>query len=295
MTSRRPAEPTVAKAPTPVDMGRRRFFRAFAGELINTAATVAGAAQALQQASAEAASVILNPEGAARLLGPPGDDASGTPGAAVGGDRPERVPDAVPRGCRHPLPHRPAPSPGRPRRVPVPVGRGGGLRDPRDDRARRAGDRPGRRDRARDERRVAGGWPALRPQGDVARRSERADQRPAHGGQPALGGRARPGPLYRARRAVGGRLRDRAGDARGSRRDRLRGHHRPRPPGGLRAGDPADRRTTARSASSPIATPDPWPAASTGPRWASSRPPTMPIGRSTSGSTRPGRTSRAPG
>ena len=82
------AEPEVAKAPTPVDMGRRRFFRAFAGELINTAATVAGAAQALQQASAEAASVILNPEGSARLLGPPGDDASGTPGAAVGGAGP---------------------------------------------------------------------------------------------------------------------------------------------------------------------------------------------------------------
>ena len=82
------AEPNVAKAPTPVDLGRRRFFRAFAGELINTAATVAGAAQALQQASAEAASVILNPEGAARLLGPPGDDASGTPGAAVGGAGP---------------------------------------------------------------------------------------------------------------------------------------------------------------------------------------------------------------
>ncbi|MEP6638698.1 MAG: S-methyl-5-thioribose-1-phosphate isomerase [Chloroflexota bacterium] len=65
-----------------VDLGRRRFFRAFAGELINTAATVAGAAQALQQASAEAASVILNPAGAERLLGPAGNDATGTPGAA---------------------------------------------------------------------------------------------------------------------------------------------------------------------------------------------------------------------
>jgi methylthioribose-1-phosphate isomerase len=73
-----------AGAPTPVDLGRRRFFRQFAGELIHTAATVAGAAQALQQASAEAASVILNPEGAARLLGPAGDDTSGTPGAAGG-------------------------------------------------------------------------------------------------------------------------------------------------------------------------------------------------------------------
>lgn len=77
-----PDVPTAAPGPA-VDLGRRRFFRAFAGELINTAATVAGAAQALQQASAEAASAILNPDGAARLLGPAGDDATGTPGAAT--------------------------------------------------------------------------------------------------------------------------------------------------------------------------------------------------------------------
>ena len=57
--------PPVAPAPPAADMGRRRFFRAFAGEMIQTAATVAGAAQALQQASAEAAGIILNPEAAA--------------------------------------------------------------------------------------------------------------------------------------------------------------------------------------------------------------------------------------
>lgn len=56
------AQPERAES---ADLGRRRFFRAFAGELINTAATVAGAAQALQRASAEAASVILNPNEAA--------------------------------------------------------------------------------------------------------------------------------------------------------------------------------------------------------------------------------------
>lgn len=44
-----------------VSLARRRFFRQFAGELIQTAATVAGAAQALQRASAEAASAILDP------------------------------------------------------------------------------------------------------------------------------------------------------------------------------------------------------------------------------------------
>ena len=64
-----PAAPAPLPAGTGVDLGRRRFFRAFAGELINTAATVAGAAQALQQASAEAAGAILNPEGAAARLG----------------------------------------------------------------------------------------------------------------------------------------------------------------------------------------------------------------------------------
>ena len=65
-------------------MGRRRFFRAFAGELIQTAATMAGAAQALQQASADAASAILNPEGAAGLLGPAGDATIQTPSGPTG-------------------------------------------------------------------------------------------------------------------------------------------------------------------------------------------------------------------
>jgi methylthioribose-1-phosphate isomerase len=44
------------------DVGRRRFFRQFAGELINGAASVAGAAQVLQRMSAEAAGAILEPE-----------------------------------------------------------------------------------------------------------------------------------------------------------------------------------------------------------------------------------------
>jgi len=48
-----------------VSLARRRFFRQFAGELIQTAATVAGAAQALQRASAEAAGAILYPASAA--------------------------------------------------------------------------------------------------------------------------------------------------------------------------------------------------------------------------------------
>ncbi len=51
---------------------------------IQTAVTLAGAAQALQQVSAQAAGAILNPAGAAELLGPAGDDPAGTPGATTG-------------------------------------------------------------------------------------------------------------------------------------------------------------------------------------------------------------------
>jgi len=52
-----------------VDLGRRRFFRQFAGDIIQTAATMAGAAQALQRASAEAAGALLDPDGGGALAG----------------------------------------------------------------------------------------------------------------------------------------------------------------------------------------------------------------------------------
>ena len=61
-TDVRPDEPAPE---TPVgdgaDLGRRRFFRQFAGELFHGAAGVVGAAQALQRVSAEAAAGILDP------------------------------------------------------------------------------------------------------------------------------------------------------------------------------------------------------------------------------------------
>jgi methylthioribose-1-phosphate isomerase len=80
-----PASAGTPAAATPgVDLGRRGFFRAFAGELIQTAATVAGAAQALQRASAEAASAILDPASAAGLLGVADDDAARVPAAPRG-------------------------------------------------------------------------------------------------------------------------------------------------------------------------------------------------------------------
>jgi methylthioribose-1-phosphate isomerase len=55
-----PTQPT----PDPgsgADLGRRRFFRQFAGDIANTAATVVGAAQALQRTSAELAGALLDP------------------------------------------------------------------------------------------------------------------------------------------------------------------------------------------------------------------------------------------
>lgn len=62
-----------------VDLGRRRFFRQFAGELVNTAASMVGAAQAIQRTSAEMASAILDP---ARQL--EAEDASASGADAAG-------------------------------------------------------------------------------------------------------------------------------------------------------------------------------------------------------------------
>ena len=57
-----PAPEPAAPAPDGgADLGRRRFFRQFAGEIATTAATVMGAAQALQRTSAELAGAILDP------------------------------------------------------------------------------------------------------------------------------------------------------------------------------------------------------------------------------------------
>ena len=67
---------TDADAPSPTppgsgaDLARRRFFRQFAGDVVQGAATVFGAAQALQRASAEAASAILDPAAYAQTQPP---------------------------------------------------------------------------------------------------------------------------------------------------------------------------------------------------------------------------------
>ena len=84
-TAAAPPASTAAAPPASADLGRRRFFRAFAGELIQTAATVAGAAQALQRASADAASAILDPEAAAVRLGSePGPGGAAGPAGPAG-------------------------------------------------------------------------------------------------------------------------------------------------------------------------------------------------------------------
>ena len=76
-------DPAPAPAPRPVgaDLDRRRFFRQFASEVLHTAATVVGAASALQRDTAQAANAILN--------GPRTDDVgvapeSGTPSPPAG-------------------------------------------------------------------------------------------------------------------------------------------------------------------------------------------------------------------
>jgi methylthioribose-1-phosphate isomerase len=94
------AEPTHEPASDPppaeeVDLGRRRFFREFAGELIQTAATVAGAAQALQRASAEAAGAILDPTGAATRVDEPAATPVAGPAAPSGFRTPFREGDGV--------------------------------------------------------------------------------------------------------------------------------------------------------------------------------------------------------
>ncbi len=61
-------EPAPAADAPVADQARRRFFRDFAGELLQTAATVAGAASVLQRSSVAAASAILDPEGTAQAI-----------------------------------------------------------------------------------------------------------------------------------------------------------------------------------------------------------------------------------
>ena len=283
---RRPRPPP---APAPVDMGRRRFFRAFAGELIQTAATMAGAAQALQQASADAASAILNPEGAAGLLGPAGDATVQTPSGPTGFRTPfredggviylidqRRLPDAlVEYPCRsagevayaiREMIVRGAPAIGQV----AAIGLAMAAEQQRD------------------------GLPYARKA--IIRGSANAliNARPTavnlRWAVDRVDGQVRGG-----RRAQRRRQRDR-GRACAPRPMRSCSRPRPTTAGWRASGWRSCRSPTAgRSGSSPTATPGRSPAASTARRSGSSRPRTTPAARCTSGSTRRGRTCRAPG
>jgi methylthioribose-1-phosphate isomerase len=101
-----PADPASSPAGAPVgdgettNLARRRFFRQFAGELFQTAATVAGAAQAIQRASAEAAGAILDPVTAAVRL----ETGVATPAGSGGPGVPAPIlADGPPTGFRTPF------------------------------------------------------------------------------------------------------------------------------------------------------------------------------------------------
>jgi methylthioribose-1-phosphate isomerase len=87
-------DPTPAASPPGPDLARRRFFREFAAELVQTAATVVGTASAIQRSTAEAAAAILDPDRAALHLGlseppvsPGGPGGTSVPAATASGFR----------------------------------------------------------------------------------------------------------------------------------------------------------------------------------------------------------------
>ncbi len=84
--ARPPDRPDIEGRPAAADVARRQFFRRFAGDVVNTAATVVGAAQALRETSTLAAQAILDPE----------SGAAGIAGSAAARSDPEAVRDASP-------------------------------------------------------------------------------------------------------------------------------------------------------------------------------------------------------
>jgi methylthioribose-1-phosphate isomerase len=80
-------EATAAPATQTTDLARRLFFRRFASDVIQTAATVVGAATALQRDAAEVASAILNPDQGAAALADGFGRAEASAGSAASGFR----------------------------------------------------------------------------------------------------------------------------------------------------------------------------------------------------------------
>ncbi len=81
-----PGVPGAGDPSAEVDLGRRRFFRQFAAEAFQAAATVVGAANAIQQSSIQAASAILDPEAGAQALS--GSMTTASPDATSGPSAP---------------------------------------------------------------------------------------------------------------------------------------------------------------------------------------------------------------
>ncbi len=78
-------EPAAEPGAGAADLGRRRFFRTFATDIVQTAATAVGAVSALQRAASEAAGAILDPVSAADRVGSGAGAAAapGTPGSVA--------------------------------------------------------------------------------------------------------------------------------------------------------------------------------------------------------------------
>jgi eIF-2B alpha/beta/delta-like uncharacterized protein len=90
-----PARP--AESITPPDPNRRRFFRQFAGDVMSSMGSVIGAAQLLQQESAQAARELLGEEPQEH------QDASGSAAAAADATAPPREERAAGAGFRAPF------------------------------------------------------------------------------------------------------------------------------------------------------------------------------------------------
>ena len=95
-------QPPAAAGTGQADLGRRRFFRQFAGDVLNTAVTVMSAAGGLQRDLGPVASALLDPASAAtRAAGLP--TAFGAAASGLGGGSVTPAPDAEPGVFRTPF------------------------------------------------------------------------------------------------------------------------------------------------------------------------------------------------
>ena len=251
-----------------MDLGRRRFFRQFAAEVIHTAATAAGAAGALQRAASDAAGALLNPEAALGLnqpAPPVNPMIAATPVLAGGPSLPDPtaaqanpalgesgLPNGVPDGPRADRADRPAQAARTAGRIPLRRRRRGRDGDQGDGGSGCAGAGPGGRLRPGPDGRSFTGPAAVGTPGPTPRCGDRPPPEPADGRQHRLGGRsnARPG------RAAGGPGRGWPGGCerppRRGGRDLCRGNSGPRCAGRARPGGAAGNSRPGTPAADPL-------------------------------------------